>query len=238
MATGRVLVAVATYNEIENLPALVGAIWDALPEADLLVVDDDSPDGTGAWCEEHSRGERRLACLRRTSERGLGSAMIAGLRYAMEHDYELVITMDADFSHGPQFLPTLLDAAQAADVVIGSRYVAGGGVEGWPLARRLVSRAVNAASRGLAGISARDASGGFRCYRSRALRGLDLAAIRSDGFAFMEEILWHLQRSGARILEVPITFRERQAGRSKANLREALGKLKTILRLAWRRWRP
>jgi dolichol-phosphate mannosyltransferase len=229
---GRSLVAVATYNEIENLPALVDAVLAALPAADILVVDDASPDGTGAWCEEHSRLDPRLTCIRRTSERGLGSATIAALCYAIEHEYEFVLTMDADFSHPPESLPTLRAAAESADVVIGSRYVAGGAIEGWPLARRVVSRTINAASRFLAGLRPRDCSGAFRCYRVQALLRIDFAAIQSGGFAFLEEILWHLQRSGAKIVEVPITFQERQAGRSKASLGEALGKLKTLCRLA------
>jgi dolichol-phosphate mannosyltransferase len=234
---GRALVAVATYNERDNLPPLVDAILAVLPEADVLVVDDDSPDGTGVWCEQHASAEPRLKCLRRTGERGLGSATIAALRYAIEQDYKLVLTMDADFSHPPEFLPDLVAAADPADVVIGSRYVAGGAVEGWPLARRIVSRLVNGASRHVAGLAPRDCSGAFRCYRVEALRRIDLASIRSGGFAYLEEILWHLQRSGARVVEVPITFRDRRAGRSKTTIAEGVGKLKTIGRLAWKRLR-
>ena len=237
LAPGRALVAVATYNERDNLPPLVDAILAALPDADLLVVDDDSPDGTGAWCEQHASAEPRLKCLRRTSERGLGSATIAAFRYAIEHDYGLVLTMDADFSHPPEFLTALVAAADSADVVIGSRYVAGGAIEGWPLPRRIVSRLINGASRHLAGLAPRDCSGAFRCYRVEALRRIDLAAIRSGGFAYLEEILWHLQRSGATIVEVPITFRERRAGRSKTTIGEGVGKLKTIGRLACMRFR-
>jgi dolichol-phosphate mannosyltransferase len=235
--SGRVLVAMATYNEIRNLPQLVGAIFGAVPETDILVVDDDSPDGTGAWCDEEARRQPRLLCIRRTGQRGIGSATIAALRHAIEHDYHLVLTMDADFSHPPEFLPALFSAAETADVVIGSRYVAGGAIDGWPLMRQLVSRAVNTASHYLAGLATRDSSGAFRCYRVDALRRIDLAAVRSQGFGYLEEILWHLQRSGAKIVEVPFTFRERHAGRSKASLREGVGKLMTICRLTLARWR-
>lgn len=237
LSTGQPLVAVATYNERDNLPPLVAAILAALPECDVLVVDDDSPDGTGAWCDEYATAEPRLTCLRRTGERGLGSATVAALQYAVEHDYKFVLTMDADFSHAPESLPTLLAAAASADVVIGSRYVDGGSIEGWPLARRLVSKMVNAASRFAAGLAPRDCSGAFRCYRVEALRRIDLAAIQAGGFAYLEEILWYLQRAKARIVEVPITFRERRAGESKTTIREGIGKVKTIGRLAWRRLR-
>ena len=222
----------ATFNEIENIPSLVNAILTALPTADILIVDDDSPDGTGAWCREHAAGEPRLSCVHRMGERGLGSAIVAALRHAIDRDYECVLTMDADFSHPPEVLPDLLAAAESADVAIASRYVPGGAIEGWPIGRRLVSRAVNFASRRLAGIASHDSSGGFRCYRVAALRQIDLTAIRSKGFGFLEEVLWHLQRSGAKMVEVPFTFRERRAGRSKVNVSEAVGKLKTIGRLA------
>jgi dolichol-phosphate mannosyltransferase len=234
---GRLLVAVATYNEIDNLPALVEAILMELPTADILIVDDDSPDGTGRWCDERSASEPRLTCLRRTGERGLGSATLAAFRYAIERGYDLILTMDADFSHSPDALPRLVAAAGEADVAIGSRYVAGGTIEGWPRTRRLASRLVNNASRLLAGLAPRDSSGAFRCYRVDALRRIDLAAIRSKGFGYLEETLWHLQRARAKMVEVPITFRERRAGRSKVHLGEAVGKLKTICRLAVRRWR-
>jgi dolichol-phosphate mannosyltransferase len=236
--SGRVLVTVATYNEAENLPRLLPAILAAMPDGEVLVVDDESPDGTGAWCDDQARREPRLECLRRKGRRGLGSATIEGLRYAIERNYDLVLTMDADFSHPPEFLPALVAAAASADVVIGSRYVAGGAIEGWSMARRIVSRLVNGASHYLAGLTPRDCSGAFRCYRVQTLQRIDLAAIQSDGFAYLEEILWHLARAGARIVEVPITFRERQAGRSKTSVAEGVGKLKTICRLACKRIRP
>lgn len=234
---GRLLVAVATYNEIDNLPSLVDAILAELPTADILVVDDDSPDGTGRWCEERSATEPRLACLRRTGKRGLGTATLAAFRLAIDRGYDFILTMDADFSHSPEALPTLVAAAQDADVAIGSRYVEGGRIVGWPRTRRLASRLVNNASRYLAGLAPRDSSGAFRCYRVCALRRIDLAAIRSHGFGYLEETLWHLQRSRAKIVEVPITFHERRAGRSKVHFGEAVGKLKTICRLAVGRWR-
>jgi dolichol-phosphate mannosyltransferase len=233
---GRLLVAVATYNEIENVPSLVAEILAVIPTADILIVDDDSPDGTGAWCEKRSADEPRLSCLRRTGQRGLGSATLAAFRHAIDRDYDLLITMDADFSHSPQALPSLVAAARDADVAIGSRYVEGGLIEGWPRTRRVASRLVNAASGLLAGLSPRDSSGAFRCYRVAALRRIDLGAIRARGFGYLEETLWHLQRANAKMVEVPITFCERRAGTSKINLGEACGKLKTIFRLAVQRW--
>lgn len=232
---GRLLVAVATYNEAESLPGLVDAILTTLPTADILVVDDDSPDGTGRWCDERAAHEPRLVCLHRTAERGLGSATIAAFHYAIKQGYDFVLTMDADFSHPPEFLASLVAAAESADVAIGSRYVEGGAIEGWPRSRRWISRVVNAASRHLAGLTPHDCSGAFRCYRVDALRRIDLSDVQSSGFAYLEEILWFLQRAGARMVEVPITFRERQAGKSKTNLTEATGKLKTICRLALHR---
>lgn len=233
--SGRVLVAVATYNEMDNLPSLVDAIFSSLPSADILVVDDSSPDGTGEWFDERSEVEPRLVCLHRTTERGLGSATIEAFRYAIEQHYDFVLTMDADFSHPPEYLPALLAATESADVAIGSRYTAGGSIEGWPRSRRIISRLVNGASRYLAGLTPRDCSGAFRCYRIDALRRIELGHVQSSGFAYLEEILWHLQRVGAKIVEVPIAFRERRAGKSKTNLSEATGKLKTICRLALHR---
>src|SRR5687767_8276566 len=144
----RTLVIIATYNEIENLPLLVDAIWEVAPQVDILVIDDNSPDGTGKWCDERAKTEPRLHCLHRAGKLGLGTATIAGMKYAIEHGYDQVLNMDADFSHDPKYLPDLLAGMQRADgppvdVMIGSRYVAGGGIEGWPLKRHLMSRGVN-----------------------------------------------------------------------------------------------
>jgi len=232
----RVLVAVATYNEIENLPGLVKEIFAALPQADLLVVDDNSPDGTGGWCDQKAAEDPRLRCLHREGKLGLGTAILAAMDYATREGYDFLLTMDADFSHPPRYLPDLLRGmnppeGEPMDVMIGSRYVSGGGAEGWPLSRHLMSRAVNTYARWMLGLPARDCSGNFRCYRTSILRLLDPGAVRSRGYSFQEEILWHLKRLGARFAETPIVFVDRRYGTSKIDMREAVSALWIIFRL-------
>jgi len=235
MTTARTLVALATYNEVENLPELTDAILRELPAADLLVVDDNSPDGSGRWCDERAASEPQLRCLHRAGKMGLGSATREAIRYAIARDYDVIVTMDADWSHDPAHLPELVAATARADVVIGSRYVDGGAIAGWPWHRRLLSRTLNRLSHTMLRLPVHDASGAFRAYRVSKLRELELTDIRAGGYAYLEEILWHLARAGANFAEVPITFCERRAGRSKANLREVAGKIFTVLRLASRR---
>jgi dolichol-phosphate mannosyltransferase len=235
MTTARTLVALATYNEVGNLPGLVDEVLRVLPAAEILVVDDNSPDGTGCWCDERAASEPRLHCLHRRGKLGLGSATLEAIRFALARDYDVFVTLDADWSHDPAYLPALVAATERADVVIGSRYVAGGAIEGWPWHRRVLSRSINALDRVALRLPVRDSSGAFRAYRVAKLRELRLEQIRSGGYAYLEEILWHLDRLGATFAEVPITFRQRRAGESKINLREAVGKLGTILRLSLRR---
>lgn len=237
----KTLVTVATYNERENLPLLVEAVFEQFPAAEMLVVDDGSPDGTGQWCDEFGRGDPRLRCLHRSGKLGLGTAIVAAMRYAVEHGYDYMLNMDADFSHHPRYLPAIVAAMdppddEPADVVIGSRYVAGGGVEGWPLKRRLMSAAVNLYARTLLGLRPRDCSGGYRCYRVDLLRRLDADAIISRGYSFQEEVLWRLKRLGARFREVPIVFADRQRGTSKINGREAWAALWILFRLGVKNW--
>jgi len=231
MSTPRTLVVLATYNEIENLPGLSAEILRVLPAADLLVVDDNSPDGSGRWCDDAACSEPRIHCIHRAGKLGLGSATLEGFRYAIERGYEVVITMDADWSHDPRHLPDLLQATEHADVAIGSRYVPGGAIEGWPLRRRVMSRWNNALSRRWLGLPVYDSSGAYRAYRVEVLRKSSIEAVQSTGYAYLEELLFRLHQAGARMIEVPITFRERHAGRSKLSLREAAGKLATLLRL-------
>jgi dolichol-phosphate mannosyltransferase len=232
------LITLATYNEIENLPLLVEEILRVAPQADLLVIDDNSPDGTGDWCDQKGAEEPRLRCLHRAGKLGLGTATIAGIRQAIDEGYTYVLNLDADFSHPPRYIPALLEAmyqpvdGRTVDVAIGSRYVSGGAIEGWPLRRHLMSRAVNGYARWLLSLKPRDCSGAFRCYRVSKLREIDLAAVRSRGYSFQEEMLWHLERAGATMREVPITFVDRQRGSSKIDLREACGTLAVILNLA------
>jgi dolichol-phosphate mannosyltransferase len=232
MSTARTLVALATYNEIENLPSLVDEILRILPRADLLVVDDNSPDGTGRWCDKQAAVEPRLHCMHRAGKMGLGTATIEAARYAAEHGYEILITLDADWSHDPRHLPELLAALDDADVAIGSRYCSGGQIEGWPLSRRIMSKGVNSLTHLLLRLPIRDASGNFRAYRVARLRELRLDAIRATGYSIQEELAWSLHRAGATFAEVPITFRDRRAGASKVSFREAWGKLGTIVRLS------
>ncbi len=232
--SSQTLVTVATYNEMENLPRLVEEILRFVPDADILVIDDNSPDGTGQWCDRRRAEDPRLTCLHRPGKLGLGTATIAGMRYAIEHGYRFVLNMDADFSHQPKYLSALLAGMEppggpAVDVMVGSRYVAGGGVEGWPLRRRLMSRGVNLYARWLLGLRTKDCSGAFRCYRTEVLARLDFAAIRSRGYSFQEEILWRLKRLGARFGETPIVFVDRQRGVSKIDAGEAASALRIIL---------
>jgi dolichol-phosphate mannosyltransferase len=234
---GKTLVTIATYNEIENLPRLVAQIQAVLAEADLLVIDDNSPDGTGRWVDERRATDPRLHVIHRPGKLGLGNATIAGMKFAIEHGYDYVVNMDADFSHDPCYLRQLLDGMNragpgAVDVMIGSRYVRGGKITGWPLKRHLMSQAINLYSRLLLGLQSRDCSGAFRCYRTSRLRKLDFDAIVSRGYSFQEELLWRLKRLGCRIEETPITFVDRVSGSSKINSSEAWQSVRILAKLA------
>jgi dolichol-phosphate mannosyltransferase len=233
------LVALATYNEIENLPSLVVAIREQLPTANVLVVDDNSPDGTGRWCDEEAVRSSWFSVIHRAGKLGLGSASWAAMQAAIDRGYDQLITLDADWSHPPEVLPQLLLAAnvQSADVVIGSRYTAGGTIEGWPASRRVISGVMNAATRLALGIPVRDASGACRLYRVAKLRELDFSQLTATGYSYLEEILWQLHRRGARFAEVPIAFTDRRAGASKVHLGEAWGKATTLARLTLTRLR-
>jgi dolichol-phosphate mannosyltransferase len=235
----QLLVALATYNERENLPDLVGRVWSVLPAADILVVDDNSPDGTGEWVMQTAASEPRLRCLHRPRKMGLGSATVAALKYARSEGYTFVATLDADGSHDPAEIPRMLallasDPSGAPDVVIGSRYVPGGSTVGWPLYRRWMSRSINALARCMLGLPVRDCSGAFRCLRVTLLTQVDLATIRSQGYACLEEILWRFKQAGARFAEIPIVFANRQRGRSKINIRESLAAIAMLTRLGLR----
>lgn len=234
------LISIATYNEAENLPRLLDEIAHFAPAADVLVIDDNSPDGTGELCNRRAQADPRIHCLHRAGKLGLGTATIAAMRYAMEGGYTYLLNMDADFSHHPRHIPALVEQMEAhpdgpRDVVIGSRYVPGGAIEGWSLKRHLMSRGVNWYARTLLGLPARDCSGAFRCYRVSVLNALDFERIRSRGYSFQEEVLWHLTNAGARFGETPITFVDRVQGASKINGREAIAALRIILALAFTR---
>ena len=237
----RILVAIPTYNEIENLPRLVERILESVPQVEILVVDDNSPDGTGRWVEEMAGREPRLHGLHRAGRLGLGTATIAAFQFAQQGGYAWVVSMDADFSHHPRYLPDLLDgregsASRSPDVVIGSRYIQGGKTTGWPWHRRVISWLVNRAARWLLSLPVRDCSGAYRCYRVALLDQVDWNQVRSRGFSFEEEILWRLHRAGAILGEVPIIFADRTQGDSKISLREMMGSAGMLLRLGVMNW--
>lgn len=218
-SVGRVLVVVPTYNERENLPLALDRLRAHVPQADVLVVDDGSPDGTGEVAEkiadQEVDGPRRVHVLHRSGKLGLGTAYIAGFHWALERSYDVVVEMDADGSHRAEDLPRLLDALQDADLVLGSRWVPGGKVLNWPMSRHVLSRGANTYTRIILGIPLGDATGGFRAYRATLLRDLTLDDIASQGYCFQVDMAWRAVRQGARVVEVPITFVERELGTSK-----------------------
>lgn len=222
----RSLVIAPSYNEAENVLALSAEVLAVSPELEILVVDDDSPDGTGDLVARAMRSEPRLRLLRRPAKLGLGSAYLAGFRQGLDGGYERILTMDCDYSHNPRYLPRLLDAMTGADVAIGSRYVPGGGVVNWPLRRRLLSRFGNLAARTLLRLPVHDCTAGFRCYAREVIESVDPFSIRSSGYAFLEEMLWRVHHCGFRIVEIPIVFEDRTRGESKidqAEIRRAIG---------------
>ena len=227
------VVILPTYNERENLPAIVPAILEALPEANVLVVDDLSPDGTGEVADALASGDSRIFVVHRSGPRGLGYAYLHGYRWALANGYSYVIGMDADFSHQPKYLPVLLDAIRGADLVLGSRYIPGGGVEGWGRHRELISRGGNLFARGVLGLRQRDLTGGFKCYRREVLEGVDLDSVRSAGYVFQVEMTYRALRRGFRVAEVPIVFPDRTVGESKMGAGIVREAFTAVLRLRW-----
>jgi dolichol-phosphate mannosyltransferase len=219
----------ATYNERDNLPPLVQEIHKALPDADVLVIDDNSPDGTGKLADELAAADPKLRVLHRAGKLGLGTAILAGMHYAMDQGYDFLINMDADFSHHPRYLPAIVAGMNRHDVMIGSRYVEGGGVANWPLSRRLMSWGVGTVVRLLMRIPARDTSGAYRCYRVAKLRETALDRLQSRGYSFQQEVLYRCRKAGCRIGETPILFENRRAGASKVNPKEAARSMALIL---------
>ena len=217
--TGSVLVIVPTYNERENLEIIASRLHAAVPGAHLLVVDDNSPDGTGTLADTLAQREPWVHVVHRTAKAGLGAAYVAGFGWARENGYEVVVEMDADGSHAPEQLPRLLDALADADLVLGSRYVPGGQVINWPRSRELLSRGGNLYTRTLLQLPLHDATGGYRAYRRHVLDALPLAEISSQGYCFQVDLAWQTWRLGFRVVEVPITFVERERGESKMSRR-------------------
>ncbi len=233
-----VLVIIPTYNERAALPQTLADLRAVYPHIDVLVVDDASPDGTGQWAQEHSAGDKHLNVLHRKGKEGLGPAYLAGFTWAMERGFEALVEMDADGSHQASDLPKLLEAAQRADLVIGSRWIPGGAVQNWSAHRRWLSRSANRYTKAVLGLDVRDATAGFRLYRSAMLRQIDLAGVESAGYCFQIDLTWRVVRASGAVVEVPITFVERRDGVSKMDrsiVLEALWRVTT-----WgvsRRWR-
>ena len=215
MKTERTLIVVPTYNERENVARLVAELFEVAPEADVCLLDDASPDGTADYAEELYGHEARFKVLRRTGARGYGRSLVDGYRRALEGGYARLVQLDADFSHDPRRIPALVEASCAADVVIGSRYCEGGGVENWPIRRRALSRFANAYVARITGLSVHDTTSGFRCYTRRALRTLLEGRLAGEGYAFLVEATYRARRAGLRVAEVPITFTDRREGQSK-----------------------
>ena len=227
----RVLIALCTYNERQNVELLIPQLRAAVPEADVLFVDDNSPDGTGRYITEVAASDPQVKLLHREQKEGLGVAIRAGFTYAVEQGYDLLVNMDADFSHPAAVIPQLIEAAARADVVIASRYVAGAGVVGWSLQRKVMSWGINTYVRVLLGLKTRDNSGSFRCYRVELLKRADLSKMTCRGYAVFEELLYRLQRAGATVVEIPYTFEERRFGTTKINLKEAFRALGNLAML-------
>lgn len=228
----KTLIVMPTYNERENLPRMVGRLLGLPVKIDLLVVDDNSPDGTGKLADELAAKHPNIHVLHRQAKNGLGRAYLAGFQWALERGYEFVFEMDGDFSHNPDDIPILLAAAQNADLVLGSRYLNGIRIINWPLSRLMLSKGAATYVSIITGMPFTDPTGGFKCFRRRALQALNLEDVRSNGYSFQIELTHKLWRQGMRILEVPIIFTERAQGHSKMSghiIREAVV-------MVWRLW--
>ncbi|WP_141621348.1 polyprenol monophosphomannose synthase [Myxococcus sp. AB036A] len=210
------LVCIPTYNERENIEAIVQAVLEADPRVDILIVDDNSPDGTGQLADGLAAQDSRVRVLHREKKEGLGRAYLAAFRWALAEQYTYILEMDADFSHDPRYLSGILDAAEAgADLVLGSRYVTGGGTVNWGVGRQLISRGGSLYARSILGVGIQDLTGGFKCFHRRVLEAIDLDSVKSTGYAFQIELTYRTLRKGFTVREVPIVFEDRRVGHSK-----------------------
>ena len=216
---GRIVVIIPTFNECESLAAIVVRVRTSVPEADVLVIDDNSPDGTGDIADGLAADDSNLHVMHRLGKEGLGAAYLAGFSWALQHDYAVVVEMDADGSHQPEQLGRLLTALRGADLVLGSRWIAGGGTENWSKSREILSRGGNFYTRTMLGVPLRDATGGYRAFRAETLRKLDLHNVASQGYCFQVDLAWRAVQRGLIVTEVPITFVERAVGTSKMSQR-------------------
>ncbi len=224
-ADPKVCICLPTYNELENLPLMVAAVLDQVPYVHILVIDDNSPDGTGALADQLAAGDERVHVLHRQKKEGLGRAYIAGFRWALQREYELIFEMDCDFSHPPRYLPEFIDKAKTCDVVLGSRYIPGGATDDWDWRRRLISRGGNTYAQLILGLPYKDLTGGFKCFRRKVLAALPLDEIVSGGYVFQIEMTWRCVLLGFSVGEVPIHFPDRTRGQSKMSgsiVREAI----------------
>ena len=221
----KILIVMPTYNEMENFPKMLAALEALNLGLEILVVDDNSPDGTGNWVKEEQKNRPHLHLIQRTGKLGLGSAYVEGFRFALARGYEYIFEMDSDFSHDPVYIREFLTTIQDCDLVLGSRYIHSVTVVNWPMSRLLLSYFANMYARWVTGLPLRDVTGGFKCFRAEALRKLDLDRVHSDGYSFQIEVNYKLWKRGCRIVEIPILFRDRVAGVSKMSskiIREAL----------------
>jgi dolichol-phosphate mannosyltransferase len=224
-------VIIPTYNELENIARIISRTRKAVPDAHILIADDNSPDGTGRLADEIASADDHVHVMHRRGKEGLGAAYLAGFEWGVNDGYEVLVEMDADGSHQPEQLPDLLAALADADLVLGSRWVKGGEVVNWPKSREALSRAGNLWTRIMLGIPLRDATGGFRAFRRKTLLGLELDNVASAGYCFQVDLAWRALRGGFRVVEVPITFIEREYGTSKMNKRIVIEAL--VLTTLW-----
>jgi dolichol-phosphate mannosyltransferase len=222
------LVCLPTYDEKDNVVPMVEAILAATPEVDVLVIDDNSPDGTGRLADGIAARQPRVHVLHRAGKQGLGKAYLAGFAWALDRGYRLVLEMDADFSHDPAYLPGMLEAAREADLVLGSRNVPGGGTRNWGVGRKLISRGGSLYARTILGIPVRDLTGGFKCFRREVLEAIDLPSVECTGYAFQIELTYRALRKGFRVKEIPIVFVDRRVGHSKMSRRIVLEALRKV----------
>jgi dolichol-phosphate mannosyltransferase len=212
----RVLIVTPTYNERDNLETFLSGVFEVVSEVDVLVVDDNSPDGTGALADEIAEGDARVHVMHRPGKMGLGSAYLDAFRWGLDRDYEVILEMDTDLSHDPRYLPDFLAAIEdGAGVVIGSRNIPGGGVEGWGVGRHVLSKGGSLYSRSILGLGVRDLTSGYKAFRAEVLRAIDLDDVRSEGYSFQIELTYRALRKGFAVKEVPIIFVDRRAGQSK-----------------------
>jgi dolichol-phosphate mannosyltransferase len=229
----RPLICIPTYNEAGNILPLIELVHEAAPDSDVLVIDDASPDGTGDLVRDRMLKDAWLELMARPAKLGLGTAYMAGFAYGLQHGYASVLTMDSDFSHPPERIPALIAAVDGgAHLCVGSRYVPGGDIQGWPVGRRVLSATANFVARRLLRLRTHDCTGGFRCYSLRALQFLVTRPLRSSGYSALVELLTRCERAGLTIVEVPITFTERVRGRSKISQQEIFRAVLTVIRLA------